>query len=61
MNTFLRGQIDNMINTLNAFQTGCELAAIQDDGVVDKKEKKALKELKKATADYIKTLQSIKF
>lgn len=60
MNSFLRAQIDNMINTLKVFETGCELAARQDDGVVDKKENKQLKQLKKATADYIKTLESIK-
>ncbi|MBR2677167.1 MAG: hypothetical protein IKE28_09685 [Solobacterium sp.] len=61
MNTFLKAQIDNMINTLKVFETGCELAALQDDGVVDKKEDKALKKLKKATAEYIKTLQSIEY
>lgn len=60
MNTFLKAQIDNMINTLNVFETSCEMAAVQDDGVIDKKEEKALKKLKKATADYIKVLQSIK-
>ncbi len=60
MNTFLRAQIDNMINTLKVFETGCELAAKQDDGVVDKKEDKTLKILRKATAEYIKTLEKIK-
>ena len=61
MNTFLKAQIDNMINTLDVFETSCEMAAIQDDGVIDKKEDKALQKLKKATADYSKVLQSIKY
>ena len=60
MNSFLRAQIDNMINTLKVFETGCELAAKQDDGVVDKNEEKQLQKLRKATAEYIKTLNSIK-
>lgn len=60
MNSFLRAQIDNMISTLNVFETSCELAAKQDDGIIDRKEQAALKLLKKATADYIKTLQKIK-
>ena len=60
MNNFLKAQIDNMINTLNVFETSCEMAAVQDDGVIDKKEEKALQKLKKATADYFKVLQSIK-
>ena len=45
MNTFMRAQIDNMINTLKVFETGCEMAAKQDDGVIDKNEEKALKAL----------------
>ena len=61
MNTFLKAQIDNMINTLDVSETSCEMAAIQDDGVIDKKEDKALQKLKKATADYSKVLQSIKY
>ena len=60
MNSFLRAQIDNLINTLKVFETGCELAAKQDDGIVDRKEAAELKKLRKATADYIKTLEKIK-
>ena len=59
MNTYLNMQIQNMINALDSFDTGCELAAVQDDGVVSKEEEKMLKTLKKATEQYRKTLKGI--
>lgn len=57
MNQFLRIQIENIINTLNTFIAGCELAAKKDDGMIDKKEEKILKRIKKATEKYIKELK----
>ena len=38
MNTYLNMQIQNMVNALDSFTTGCELAAVQDDGVISKEE-----------------------
>ncbi|MBQ9328006.1 MAG: hypothetical protein IJ225_05675 [Solobacterium sp.] len=60
MNSFLNAQINNMINTLQVFLTGCELAAKQDDGKIDRSEEKTLKKVRKATEDYIKVLKSIR-
>ncbi|MBO7702937.1 MAG: hypothetical protein J6S26_00720 [Solobacterium sp.] len=59
MNTYLNMQIQNMVNALDSFTTGCELAAVQDDGVISKEEAKMLKTLKKATEEYKKTLKSM--
>ena len=59
MNTYLNMQIQNMVNALDSFTTGCELAAVQDDGVIRKEEAKMLKTLKKATEEYKTTLQSM--
>ena len=59
MNTYLNMQIQNMVNALDSFTTGCELAAVQDDSVISKEEAKMLKTLKKATEEYKKTLKSM--
>ena len=59
MNLFLKSQIDNMIQTLQAFETGCEMAARQDDGKIDKKEEAALKKLKKGVKDFTAVLKDI--
>ena len=59
MNVYLRMQIQNMQTALDTFMTGCEMAVLQDDGVVSKEEEKILKNLKKATAEYKKVLESM--
>ena len=59
-NSFLNGQIANMINTLKVFETGCELAARQDDGTVDGSEGKTLETIRKATEEYIRVLESLR-
>ena len=60
MNQFITHQIDNIVVTLSTFTTGCELAAKQDDGKIDKKEVKLLKRINKVTENYVKELNKIK-
>lgn len=58
-NTYLRMQVENMLQTLNAFDVGCDMAVRQDDGVMDRQEEKMLKTLKKATDTFRKELNSL--
>ena len=60
-NTFIKNQIANMLNTLEIFENSCDLAAEQDDGVVDANEAAVLKTLHKATESYKKKLRAIEF
>jgi len=48
-----------MLSTTKIFQQACSMAAIQDDGVVDKKEEKALKAISAATEKYVKELTKV--
>lgn len=59
MNGFIKMQIDNMLQLSKNFKVACEIAAIQDDGKLDKTEAKQLKEIKNATDEFIKRLKAI--
>lgn len=49
-----------MIAMAQTFQQGCEMAAKQDDGTIDKEERKQLAAIEAATKKYISALQKIK-
>lgn len=57
MNTYMEIQIRNMIMYLDAFQKSCEVAAVKDDGKIDKEEQKRLNKIKEASAKYKKELE----
>lgn len=59
MNQFIKMQITNMISLAKNFDKSCEIAALQDDGVKDRKEEATLKKLKKCTEKYINELEKI--
>ena len=48
-----------MKSSVNIFLSGCELAAAQDDGHIDKEEQKILKKIRRATEKYLKALDEI--
>lgn len=59
MNHYLKSQIENMLIMTKAFQNGCHMAAMQNDGKIDKDEAKALKKIEAAAERFNKELNSI--
>ncbi len=59
MNTYLKSQINNMTSSVKIFMSGCELAVMQDDGRIDRKEQRILNRLRKASERYQKALDRI--
>ncbi len=59
MNTYLKSQINNMKSSVKIFMSGCELAVMQDDGQIDRKEQRMLNRLRKASERYQKALDKI--
>lgn len=60
MNSFIKAQINNTITMLENFKTGVKLASYQDDGTMDKSEKKMIEKIYKETDKYIAELEKIK-
>ena len=59
MNTYIKMQLQTMIQYVDSFQQACEIAAMKDDGVIDKKEQKQLKKIRKAVSRFKKDLENI--
>ena len=59
MNTYIKMQLQTMIQYVDSFQQACEIAAMKDDGVLDKKEQKQLKKIRKAVSRFKKDLEKI--
>ena len=59
MNTYIKMQLQTMIQYVDSFQQACEIAAMKDDGVIDKKEQKQLKKIRKAVSRFKKDLEKI--
>lgn len=55
VNSFLEMQIKNMIVTVQGFEQACQIAAMQDDGLISKAEEKALRKVRAAAAAFIKS------
>lgn len=60
MNDYIKAQIFNMTTMVKTFEQGCKMAAMKNDGTIDKTEEKQLKKINKATQRFIKELESIK-
>lgn len=60
MNTYIDAQITNMITMAKTFEQSCKMAAMKNDGQIDKAEEKALKRIKAATDHFIKELERLK-
>ena len=60
MNNFMKIQIQTMITTTKTFQQACKMAALEDDGKIDKIEAKQLKQINAASEKFMKELQKIK-
>lgn len=60
MNTYIDAQIVNMIAIVRTFEQSCKMAAMKNDGTIDKTEEKQLKKINAATQRFIKELEKIK-
>lgn len=59
VNSFLEMQIKNMIVTVQGFEQACQIAAMQDDGLISKAEEKALSKVRAAAAAFLSELQKL--
>lgn len=59
VNSFLEMQIKNMIVTVQGFEQACQIAAMQDDGLISKAEEKALRKVRAAAAAFMSELQKL--
>lgn len=60
MNYYIEAQITNIVSMARTFEASCKMAALKNDGTIDKEEEKALKKISAATQKFIKDLESIK-
>ena len=59
MNTYIKMQLNTMIQYLDSFESACQLAAMKDDGLIDKKEQKQLRKIRKSVARFKRDLEKI--
>lgn len=60
MNYYIETQISNMVTMVQTFQQSCRMAALKNDGKIDKTEEKQLKKIDAAAHKFIEDLQKIK-
>lgn len=58
-NQFMRIHVRNMKTSLQSFKLGLQLSATQDDGIIDKEEKRDMKRLEKAADNFLKELEKV--
>lgn len=59
MNDYIKAQIVNMTTMVKTFEQSCKMAALRNDGKIDKAEEKQLKKISAATKTFIEKLESI--
>lgn len=59
MNDYIKAQIVNMITIVRTFETSCKMAALKNDGKIDKIEEKQLKKINTASEKFIQELERI--
>lgn len=60
MNTYMEMQIKNMTMMVKTFEQSCQMAAMKNDGQIDKTEEKSLKKINAACQRFVKELEAIK-
>ena len=60
MNSYIEGQIDNMTTMIKTFEQSCKMAALKNDGQIDKTEEKQLKKINAICDRFIKDLNKVK-
>ena len=56
----MESQIMNMKAMVKTFEAGCRMAAMKNDGTIDKTEEKQLKKISAACNKFLKELNSVK-
>lgn len=59
MNDYIKAQITNMTTIVKTFEASCKMAALKNDGKIDKAEEKQLKRIKAASEKFIQELERI--
>lgn len=59
MNTYMSAQIQNIKFMVQTFEQSCKMAALKDDGKIDRDEEKELKKISAATQRFLKELDSL--
>ena len=60
MNDYITAQITNMQTMVKTFEHSCKMAAMKNDGQIDKAEAKALKKIEAASKRFISDLEKLK-
>lgn len=60
MNTYIDAQILNMTTMVKTFEASCKMAAMKNDGRIDRDEERILKKISAASQKFIKELENIK-
>ena len=58
-NQFMRIHVRNMKTSLQSFKLGLQLSATQNDGMIDREEKKDMKRLEKAADKFMEELERV--
>ncbi|MBQ3385425.1 MAG: hypothetical protein IJG59_09485 [Erysipelotrichaceae bacterium] len=59
MNSYIKMQLNTMIQYLDSFEQACQIAATRDDGQIDRKEEKQLRRIRKSVARFKRDLERI--
>lgn len=59
MNQYINAQILNMTTMVKTFTQSCRMAALKDDGTIDRNEQKMLDKINKASERFIKELEAV--
>ena len=59
MNDYMKNQIKTMIVSVQTFQNGIRISALEDDGTIDKDEEKIIKKAQKASEQYEKEFRKL--
>lgn len=59
MNDYIKAQIVNMTTMVKTFESSCKMAAVKNDGTIDKDEERQLKKINAACKKFIHDLEKI--
>lgn len=60
MNDYIKAQIQSMTTMAKTFEQSCKMAALKNDGEIDKSEEKLLKQISASTQRFIRGLEKLK-
>lgn len=60
MNPYIKMQIQNIVSMVETFEKSCVMAAMKDDGKINHDEAKTIKQINKASEQFLKELGKIK-